>query len=42
MKNILKKLDYDTLGIEEVNFLPPRFDGDLMFGLPQLVSLSFL
>ena len=26
-KNILKKLDYDTLQIQEVNFLPPRFDG---------------
>ena len=27
-KNILKKLDYDTLQIEEVNFLPHRFDGN--------------
>ena len=33
-KNILKKLDYNTLGIEEVNFLPPRFDGNVMFVLP--------
>ena len=30
-KNIFKKLDYDTLQIEEVNFLPPRFDGNHMF-----------
>ena len=29
--NILKKLDYDTLHIEEVNFLLPRFDGNWMF-----------
>ena len=33
-KNILKKLDYNTLRIEEVNFLPPRFDGNVMFVLP--------
>jgi hypothetical protein len=33
-KNILKKLDYDTLHIEVVNFLPPRFDGNNMFVLP--------
>ena len=34
-KNILKKVDYDTLQIEEVNFLPPHFDGNRMFVLPQ-------
>ena len=40
-KNILKKLDYDTLQIEEVNFLPPRFDGNRMFVLPPVgVSTS--
>ena len=33
-KNILQKLDYDTLQIQEVKFLPPRFDGNLMFVLP--------
>ena len=33
-KNILKKLDYDILQIEEVNFLPPRFDGNRMFVFP--------
>ena len=32
-KNILKKLDYGTLQIKEVNFLPPRFDGNQMFVL---------
>ena len=35
-KNILKKLYYNTLWIEEVNFLPPRCDGDLIF-TPQFV-----
>jgi hypothetical protein len=41
-KNILKKLDYDTLHIEEVNFLPPRFDGNCMFVLPPVgVSSSY-
>ena len=35
-KNILKKLDYDILLIEEVNFLPPRFDGNRMFVLPSI------
>jgi len=33
-KNILKKLDYDQLKIEEVDYLPPRFDGPCMFVLP--------
>ena len=32
-KNILKKFDSDTLLIEEVNFLPPRFDENRMFVL---------
>ena len=34
---ILKKLDYDTLQIEEVNFLLPRFDGNQI--LPFLVGV---
>ena len=33
-KNVLKKLDYDSLKIQEVNYLPPRFDGPCMFVLP--------
>jgi hypothetical protein len=33
-KSILKKLDYDTLRIQEVNHLPPRFDGTQLFVLP--------
>ena len=39
-KNILKKLDYDTLQMEEVNFLPPRFDGNRMFVLPPVGGSS--
>ena len=38
-KNVLKKLDYNCLKIEEVNYLPPRFDGPCMFVLP-LVGAS--
>ena len=32
-KNILKKLDYDILKIVKAEFLPPQFDGDVMFVL---------
>ena len=35
-KNILKKFNYDTLQIEEVNFFPPLFDGNRMFVLPPI------
>jgi hypothetical protein len=41
-KNILKKLDYNTLRIEEVNFVPPRFDGNVMFVLPPIGVSAFL
>ena len=41
-KNILKKLDYDTLQIKEVNFLPPRFDGNEIFVLLLLASLPLI
>jgi hypothetical protein len=33
-KNVLKKIDYDKLKIQEVNHLPPRFDGTQLFVLP--------
>ena len=33
-KNVLKKLDYDSLRTVHAKFLPPRFDDDVMFGLP--------
>ena len=39
-RNILKKLNYDTLQIGEVNFVLPRFDENLMFVLPPIVSKS--
>ena len=33
-KNVLKKLDYDSLQTVHAEFLPPHFDGDVMFVLP--------
>ena len=39
-KNILKKLDYDNLQIEEVDFLRLRFDENQMFVLPLVGVLS--
>ena len=40
-KNVLKKLDYNSLQTVHAEFLPPRFDGDFMYVLP-LVSNSAL
>ena len=37
-KNILKKLDHDTLQMEEVNFLPPRFDGNRICSSSHLLA----
>jgi hypothetical protein len=33
-KNVLNKIDYDKLKIQEVNHLPPRFNGIQLFVLP--------
>ena len=33
-KNILKRLDYDSIKNVSVDFLPPQFDGDVLFVLP--------
>jgi hypothetical protein len=33
-KNVMKKIDYDKIKIQEVNHLPPRFDGTQLFVLP--------
>ena len=33
-KNILKRLDYDSIKTVSVDFLPPQFDGDVLFVLP--------
>ena len=30
-KNILKRLDYDNIKIMEVEFLPPIYDGNVLF-----------
>ena len=30
-KNILKRLDYDSIKTMSVDFLPPQFDGDVLF-----------
>ena len=35
-KNILKRLDYDKIKTESVYFLPPQFDGDMLFVLPPI------
>ena len=40
-KNVLKKLDYDSLQTVHAELLLPRFDGDVMYVLP-LVSNSAL
>jgi hypothetical protein len=40
-RNAFKSLDYDTLDIRKVEFLPPTFDGDVLFELP-LVDTSAL
>ena len=32
-KSVLKKIDYDKINIQEVNHLPPRFDGTQLFVL---------
>ena len=39
-KNILKKINYDTLQIEEVDFMPPLFYDNRMFVLPQVGASS--
>ena len=35
-KNVLKKLDYDSLRTIHVEFMAPRFDSDVMFVLPSV------
>jgi hypothetical protein len=34
VRNIFKTLDFDTLDIQRVKFLPPTFNGDVLFKLP--------
>ena len=33
-KNMLKKLDYDTITTIKVDYLPPKFDGDVVYEFP--------
>ena len=33
-RNVFKTLDFDTLDIQRVKFLPPTFNGDVLFELP--------
>ena len=35
-KNVLKKLNYDSLRTVHAEFLPPRFDGDVIYVLPPI------
>ena len=34
VRNVFKTLDFDTLNIQRVKFLPPTFNGDVLFDLP--------
>jgi hypothetical protein len=40
-RNVFKSLDYDSLNIQRVQFLPPTFNGDVLFELP-MVAISDL
>ena len=33
VKNVFKTLDFDSLDIQRVQFLPPTFNGDVLFEL---------
>ena len=35
-RNVLSKIDYDTIDIHKVNILPPTFNGDVIFELPSV------
>ena len=41
-KNILKRLDYNKIKTMEVEFLPPTYDGDVLFVLPAIGTSSLL
>ena len=36
VRNVFKALDFDTLDIQRVKFLPPTFNGDVLFELPAI------
>ena len=41
-KNIFKRLDYDKIKNMEVEFLPPTYDGDILFVLPAMDTSASL
>jgi hypothetical protein len=36
VRNVFKTLDFDTLNVQRVKFLPPTFNGDVLFELPPI------
>ena len=40
VRNVFKTLDFDTLDIQRVKFLPPTFNGDVLFKLPTVEKLG--
>ena len=40
VRNVFKALDFDTLDIQRVKFLPPTFNGDVHFELPAVDKLG--
>jgi hypothetical protein len=40
VRNVFKTLDFDNLDIQRVKFLPPTFDGDVLFELPPVDTLG--
>jgi hypothetical protein len=39
-RNVFKTLDFDSLGIQRVQFLPPLFNGDVLFEFPPVDTLD--
>jgi hypothetical protein len=40
VRNVFKTLDFDTLDIQRVKFLPPTFNGNVLFELPPVDTLG--
>jgi hypothetical protein len=40
VRNVFKILDFDSLDIQRVQFLPPTFNGDVLFELPSVDTLG--
>jgi hypothetical protein len=40
VRNVFKTLDFDTFDIQRVKFLPPTFNGDVLFELPPVDTLG--